>query len=96
MSCDVCGNTYRLEDVEIIEADGDTWAIVVLCAHCGTEGLVLAIANPLDENEVESDPFFMNQWDSGLAPLTERDVAEWRSFLAAFDGDLFDLLRASD
>jgi hypothetical protein len=87
---------YRVEDVEVIEADDDAWAIVVQCAHCGAEELVLAIVNPLDEDEVESDPFLTNQWDSGLAPLKERDVAEWRNFLSTFDGDMYDLLQASD
>ncbi|MBN1284792.1 MAG: hypothetical protein JXB47_05295 [Anaerolineae bacterium] len=96
MACEVCGSEYGLEDVQIIDAGADAWAMVAHCPHCGTEGLILAIASPLDDEIVESDPFFTNQWNPGLAPLTRHDVDEWRAFLADFHGDMHDLLGAGD
>lgn len=96
MTCDICGSAYGLDDVQVIDADEDAWAMVAHCPHCGTEGLILAIASPLDDTEIEGDPFLTNQWDPGLAPLTDQDVAEWRAFLAEFRGDMHDLLKTGD
>ncbi len=96
MSCGVCESDYRLEDVHIIDQGDGVWALVVQCPSCGAEGLVLAVASPMEGDEVEGDLFVTNWWDSGLAPLTERDVVMWREFLADFHGDMYDLLQAED
>ena len=90
MTCGICGGYYRLQDVEVIDGDSTMWAMVARCPHCGEEGLILAFASPLEEGGIlddETDP-----WDSGLAPLTKADVAEWRAFLEGFRGDMEDLL----
>lgn len=97
MTCGVCHSQYRAQDVQIIDQGDGAWAMIVECPHCGTEGLVLAVANPLDEaEEIDSEPFVTNQWHAGLTPLTEADVVEWRAFLDAFSGDMNDLLQVVD
>jgi NAD-dependent SIR2 family protein deacetylase len=95
MTCGVCESTYRLEDVQVIDADDDMWAMVAKCPKCGAEGLILAFASPLDDEAlfVGSDTQLTARWDSGLAPLTEDDVREWREFLESFHGDMKDLLQ---
>jgi hypothetical protein len=93
MTCGMCGGTYRLQDVQVIDEGDAMWAMVARCPHCGAEGLILAFVSPLDE-EAPDGPFTTSRWDDEPAPLTERDVEEWRSFLQGFHGDMDDLLRA--
>lgn len=92
MTCGVCGASYRLQDVEVIDGDDAMWAMVAHCPLCGEEGLILAFASPLEEEDVWLDQAPDDWWEAGLEPLTKRDVAEWRAFLEAFHGDMEDLL----
>lgn len=92
MTCGVCGGSYRLQDVEVIDEDDAMWAMVARCPLCGEEGLILAFASPLEEDNVWVDQDADDGRDAGLEALSEKDVDEWRAFLDAFHGDMEDLL----
>ncbi len=67
--------------------------MVARCPLCGEEGLILAFASPLDdEDDLWCDQFPGDGWDAGLEALSEKDVDEWRAFLDRFHGDMEDLL----
>ena len=76
--CAECDSAYRAEDVYVIGREDDAWTLVAFCPVCGTESVVLAYLDEIDTTDA--------------APPDEEEVAAWRRFLAAFDGDLHDLL----
>ncbi|MBN1965865.1 MAG: hypothetical protein JW910_14530 [Anaerolineae bacterium] len=80
VSCTACDGLYGPDDVYVLADDVDTWTLLAVCPLCGTESMVLAY---LDDAHVVSE----------VMPPDLAEVAAWRCFLAAFDGDLRDLLR---
>lgn len=88
VSCAECGSPYTAQDVYIVAQDGEAWAVVAFCPACGAESVILAYVDEVDAQDVTVIPAETPQ----DRPPTLAEVAAWRRFLAAFDGDLRDLL----
>lgn len=104
--CSVCNSAFELQDVNVVsQEDEHEWMMVALCPNCGAESLIFLYVDVLDEHtdvswfdEAPGDgaeffPYRDDALDAPLPVLTEAEVVEWRHFLAAFDGDLRDLLQ---
>lgn len=76
--CSECGGAYEAEDVYILSQENDTWALVAYCPTCGLESVVMAYVDAT--------------YSADMDPPDEDEVAAWGRFLAAFEGDLRDLL----
>ena len=88
MECDVCGERYGLENVDIISHEEDLWFLRVICPACQTQCLVTAIIREdvvpqviTDLTEAEVERFR----DVGV--LTADEVLDTHNFLKDFDGD---------
>jgi len=77
--CAVCGQRFRLEDLQALGRSRSTWAFRLTCQACGASSLIAAV---IDEEQL-AEPVVPTRDE----PVTERDVEEMREFLAHFDGD---------
>jgi hypothetical protein len=78
--CSECGSPYQPSDVHVVAREEAAWVVSAFCPSCGTESIILAY---LDAASVA---------DITPRPPDCAEVAAWRDFLDAFDGDLRDLL----
>ena len=88
MECDICGERYGVDNVDIISHEEDLWFLRVICPACQTQCLVTAVIREggtpqviTDLTETELDGFR----DVGV--LTADEVLDVHNFLKEFDGD---------
>ena len=88
MECDICGERYGVDNVDIISHEEDLWFLRVICPACQTQCLVTAVIREgrmpqviTDLTEAELDRFR----DAGV--LTADEVLDVHNFLEDFDGD---------
>ena len=81
MTCVDCGESYGVDDVQVVLHADFQWDLVATCPVCAADRVVTAYDHPPYE-----------RLRARMVPLTHNDVQEWREFLAVFAGDLYDLL----
>lgn len=91
--CGVCGHRYEIDDVRILNHEGDLWVMGVTCAHCKTQGLVFATITEAEAPEVIAD-VTPKEWArlKEMPQINADDVLDMHEFLEGFDGDLIELL----
>ena len=97
--CSGCGEGYSPQDVELRHRRGDVWLATVKCRHCGLQGLVMAAirsdhARALQEHEEAQELAGGTAADAG--PVTIDEVLDVHRELAAFSGDMRELLSGED
>lgn len=78
IACNECGSEYAAHNIYVISQEDNTWTLMVTCPHCGSESVVMAYLDEMD--------------DDALLPPDEGEITAWRFFLSHFAGDLNDLL----
>jgi len=93
MECDVCGERYGVDSVDILSHDEDFWFLRVVCPACQTQCLVTAVVREsempqviTDLTEAELDRF------KNMDVITADDVLDMHNLLKYFDGDFSRLL----
>ena len=91
-SCAVCGQHYKVGDVNVLGHHEDLWFLKALCSSCHAQCLVAAIIKEdrlpeviTDLTEAELGRFK----DAGVLAVDE--VLDMHNFLKDFDGDFFQM-----
>ncbi len=94
IQCVGCGECYGRNDIYVLGHHEDVWVSAVVCAHCGTQGLVFATVSADDRFEVGSrsaqdEEAILRQ----LPGLSMDDVLDVHAFLRDYHGDVAALFR---
>jgi hypothetical protein len=93
VKCVVCSQEYGENDVFIMGRQDDVWMLMVSCAHCQTQGIILAMVK--EEEQVEEIITDLTPEESekieGWPSIDIDDVLDIHRFLRDFDGDLHEL-----
>ena len=88
MECSSCGQSYQVDNIEVMGHHEDLWFLGISCSVCQTQYLVVAIITEervpeiiTDLTKAELDKF------GGAGKLTADDVLDIHGFLKGFDGD---------
>lgn len=92
MKCGFCGQTYGVENVNILGHQEELWFLSIVCIHCQTQGLVAAVVQEgktgeaiTDLREVEYAKFAQGE------VVGIDDVLDVHNFLKDFKGDFLRL-----
>ncbi len=87
VKCNVCGQRYEADNIDVIGHEEDLWFLRVSCPACNTQYLVAAIIREdkvteviTDLTETELDRF------RNMDRPTPDDVLDMHNFLKDFDG----------
>ena len=88
MKCGVCGQSYELDNIDVLGHEEGLWFLKIICSDCQSESLVAAIIEENRKPEViteltkaELDKF------KNLGMLTGDDILDMHDFLKDFNGD---------
>jgi len=88
MKCNVCGQHYEADNIEVIGHEENLWFLRILCVACHTQYLAAAVIKEdstpeviTDLTEAELDKF------SNMGRLTADELLDMHNFLKDFDGD---------
>ena len=88
VQCNVCGQHYEVDNIDILDHEEDLWFLRVSCPTCNTQYLMAAIIKVdkvteviTDLTEAELDRF------SNVVSLTHDETLDMHNFLKGFDGD---------
>ena len=98
IECANCGTRYELGNIYIIGHRDDLWIAAVVCAQCGTQGLIFAMVSEDGTPDViarDVSPEELREFEK-LSTLTIDDVLDMHRFLEEYDGDLVSLLQETD
>ena len=89
VKCDVCGQRYEVDNINILGHHEDLWFLSVLCPACHARCLVAAVIKQgrvpevtTDLTKVELDRF------RNVGRVSADEVLDMHNFLKGFDGDL--------
>ena len=92
LECDVCGECYGIDNIDILGHEEDLWFLMVICPACQTQCLITVVIREggmpqviTDLTEVELDRF------RKVGVLTADEVLDVHNFLKDFDGDFSQL-----
>lgn len=88
MRCVSCEGHFDVDDVDVLGYEDGLWFVSVVCPHCKTRGLIVAVLS--EDGESGRDILF--EVDVSPMPITMRDVREFHETLERFEGDMYDLL----
>jgi hypothetical protein len=97
IKCVVCSQKYGQNDVFIMGRQDDVWILLVSCARCQTQGIILAMVKEEKQTaEIITDltPEELKRIQNDPA-ISIDDVLDTHRFLRDFDGDLRELLDES-
>src|SRR3990172_4572490 len=84
VTCEGCSGSYQAEHVRVMLHHDGQWVLFAACPACQTEQHVTAYDQP---------PYaHLRLPDVVPAEITRETVSGWAHFLAAFEGDVYDLL----
>jgi hypothetical protein len=84
VTCDACGGSYEAEHVRVMLHHDGQWVLLAACPVCQSEQRVTGYDQP---------PYLhFRVPDVVPAEITRETVSGWAAFLAAFEGDIYDLL----
>jgi len=88
MKCNVCGQHYEADNIEVLGHEENLWFLRILCVACHTQYLAAAVIKEdsvpeliTDLTEAELDKF------SNMGRLTADELLDMHNFLKDFDGD---------
>lgn len=88
VKCNVCGEHYEINNIEIMGHQDDTWYLNVFCPTCDRESFVAAIIKKEKAQEIITDlteeEFIASAQDD---LINSNDLLYLHSFLKDFDGD---------
>lgn len=89
MACETCHKAYAPGSVQVVLHKDGQWGLSATCPVCHAVRTIQAFDRP---------PYTCLRPDEAVIParITEDTVTEWVSFLAAFTGDMYDLLAPSE
>jgi len=94
IKCEVCGQRYEVDDINVLGHQEDLWFLSALCPACHTRCLVAAVIREgkvpeliTDLSEAELDRFRND------VQLTADEMLDMHNFLKDFDGDFSRLFR---
>ena len=106
-TCPACGRRYRGSRIRLLAERDGLFFVDLDCSRCGSHTVAIVTVE-LDDSELSiadaSDIGFPDELltvhmgeplPPGAAPVTADDVLEMHEFLAAFKGDVTDLLRTA-
>ena len=92
IKCAVCGQRYRVDDINVLGHHEDLWFLSASCPACHTRCLVAAVIREgrlpevtTDLTKAELDRF------RNMSRVTTDDVLDMHNFLKGFDGDFSQL-----
>jgi hypothetical protein len=92
IKCDVCGQRYEVDNIDILGHQEDLWFLSVFCPACYARCLVAAVIRKDRVPEVTTDLTSAELGKFGsVAKVTTDDVLDMHNFLKDFDGDLSQL-----
>ncbi|MFC1926719.1 hypothetical protein ACFLWV_03090 [Chloroflexota bacterium] len=92
LKCSVCGQRYDVQNIDVLGQEEELWFISVVCSHCQTRGLVAAVVQEAEEDELVTD--LTEAEDAKFAQVEAvgiDDVLDMCNLLKSFDGSLLDL-----
>ena len=88
IKCSVCGQHYKVDNIDVLGSEEDLWFLRVSCSACNTQYLVAAIIREDRAPEVITD---LTEAELGRLRNMDRlipdDVLDMHNFLKDFDGD---------
>ena len=88
LKCDVCGQGYETDNINVIGHEDDLWFLMVFCSACRTQCLMAAVIKEdrapeiiTDLTTAELDKF------KDVTALTVNEVLDMHNLLTDFDGD---------
>ena len=89
--CATCGQSFDLENVDILGQRGDLWVVTLRCPACEKRGFVAALL--IDEHEAVTETVLELTPEEArsfgqAAPISARDVLEMHEFLTGMRSDL--------
>jgi hypothetical protein len=93
--CAVCEHYYNMEDIQVIGRQGELWLLRVVCGHCQSRGVALALVKETD-HALEAAELLPDEiaYFAQLPEIDPEEVLDFHEFLRDFDGDVYDLLEA--
>ncbi len=93
VTCAVCGQHFAMSDIHVVGRREQVWAMRVRCRECRTEALLLAVVNEAGTQSIYTD-LMPAEWErfKNAVPVTADDVISVHEFLAAYEGDLSELM----
>jgi len=92
MTCDVCGQFYELDNVDIIGRNKDLWFLKVSCSRCSSEALVAASIDRSRSSKFVSDLSAMEvEKFKDMQALTTDEMLDMHNFLRDFQGNFSEL-----
>ena len=94
MTCDVCGQFYELDHVDIIGRNKDHWFLKVSCCRCSSQALVAA---SIDQSR--SSKFITDLSDTeiekfeDMQELTTDEMLDMHNLLKDFRGNFSELFK---
>lgn len=87
MKCNVCGQRYVADNINVLGHQEELWFLSVFCPSCRTQGLVAAVVKEERVQAIgELTPEDQERL-SQIAPVSEDDLLDLHNFLKDFDGD---------
>ena len=88
MKCGVCGEHYKIDDINVLGHEEELWFLRADCSACHTQCLVAAVIKEGGEPELVTD---LTGAELGkfknMGEITADDVLDMHGFLKGFEGD---------
>jgi hypothetical protein len=96
--CEVCGQLYVEDDINILGHVDKMWIIQVSCASCHSQSLLAALMDENKENESAKIEELSDLMESELKlfenmVITADDVLDMHNYLSGFQGTISQLLK---
>lgn len=88
LKCALCGQHYKLHELQVLGHRDDMWFLNVHCVSCGSRGMMAVVIKESNAIQVISDllPSEKEKFlKSGI--VGSDDIIEVHNFLKDFDGD---------
>ena len=92
VECGICGQKYDASNIKIVNHEDGLWVLSVYCNACGTQGLIAAVVQEGNIDEVLTDltEAELEQFVDAEAIVVD-EVLDMHNFLKDFDGDFVGL-----
>lgn len=88
LKCGVCGQRYRIQNLQVLGHRDELWFLNVSCTACGSQGMMAAVVKESRAYPVITDLSPEELERFGTTPaITGDDILDMHHFLKDFDGD---------
>ena len=92
VKCNVCGEHYEVNHIDIIGHRNGTWFLNIFCPTCDRKSFVAAIIKKENDHEIVTD-LTRKEFSASFQAtfINSNDLLDLHNFLKDFDGDFIKL-----